>query len=141
MQAFVIGSALATAQVLDAKRRNKQCLESRQIMAAIRGESQAWRNHPCTLMYRDHQRWLLAYTMTLSCYQDGDMKRAQRWNRIATATTPPFHTAEYLDNMKRRLYAKNPQHYFQFAHLGTSDINMYYVDGEWRYYCNGKRLA
>ena len=141
MQVFITGTALQTATALDAKRRNKQCLESRQIMAAIRGESQAWRNHPCTLMYRDHQRWLLAYTQTLVCYRDGQIDRAQRWDRIAQATTPPFHTDDYLAQMKRRLYTKNPEHYSQWAYLGESNINWYYVDGEWRHYSNGKRVA
>lgn len=141
MQVFTTGTALQTAMALDGKRLNKQTLESRQIMAAIRGESKAWRNHPCTLMYRDHQRWLLAYTQTLVCYRNGQMDRAKRWDRVAKHYTPPFHTADYLAQMRRRLYTKNPDHYRQWAALGESTVNWYFVDGEWRHYRNGKRVA
>ena len=55
--------------------------------------------------------------------------------------TPPFHTADYLAQMRRRLYTKNPDHYRQWAALGESTVNWYFVDGEWRHYCNGKRVA
>jgi hypothetical protein len=54
--------------------------------------------------------------------------------------TPPFHTQEYLNQMKRRLYTKNREHYKQWAELGESEQNYYYVDGEWRVYENGKRI-
>lgn len=42
--------------------------------------------------------------------------------------------------MKRRLFTKNPKHYKQWADLGFSDENWYFVDGEWRKYVNGKRI-
>jgi hypothetical protein len=42
--------------------------------------------------------------------------------------------------MKRRLYTKNPEHYAQWAHLGKSEENWYFVDGVWRKYVNGKRI-
>lgn len=42
--------------------------------------------------------------------------------------------------MKRRLYTKDQEHYKQWAHLGTSEENWYFVDGEWRKYVNGERV-
>ena len=46
---------------------------------------------------------------------------------------------EYYDQMKRRLYTKDKSWYSQWAHLGESVENWYFVDGEWRKYVNGKR--
>lgn len=54
--------------------------------------------------------------------------------------TPHWHTQAYYDQMKRRLYTKDPEHYKQWADLGKSDENWYRVDGEWRKYVNGKRI-
>lgn len=62
------------------------------------------------------------------------------YNDMANKTRPPFHTQEYFDQMKRRLYTKDPVHYAQWASLGTSEDNWYFVDGEWRIYNNGKRV-
>ena len=42
--------------------------------------------------------------------------------------------------MKRRLYTKDPIHYAQLSHLGTSETNWYFVDGSWKYYENGKLI-
>lgn len=53
---------------------------------------------------------------------------------------PHWHTDEYFNQMKRRLFTKNPKHYKQWADLGFSDENWYFVDGEWRKYVNGKRI-
>lgn len=60
-------------------------------------------------------------------------------NMYADNYSPDWHTQDYYDQMKRRLYTKDPEHYKQWAHLGTSDENWYFVDCEWRKYVNGKR--
>ena len=59
---------------------------------------------------------------------------------MADKRRPEFHTQEYFDQMKRRLYTKDPQHYAGWAQLGTSDVNWYYVDGAWKCYKNGKLI-
>ena len=53
---------------------------------------------------------------------------------------PYWHSQEYFDNMKRRLYTKDKEHYKQFEFLGESNQNYYFVDGKWRIYENGKRI-
>ena len=68
------------------------------------------------------------------------MEDAEFWSNVADSVRPSFHTEEYFDQMKRRLYTKMPEHYNQWEHLGESDVNWYFVDGEWRYYRNGKRI-
>lgn len=76
----------------------------------------------------------------LDCYQRGDIFSAELFSSACNAIRPLFHTGEYFKQMKRRLYTKMPEHYNQWEHLGKSDVNWYFVDGEWRYYRNGKRI-
>ena len=140
MQVFIVGSPFETAKALDLRRLNKQIIECKQIYNAITGESKAWANHPCTLMYKNHPCWLAWYTSCLCYYKDGMECAAKECSDFADNKKPPFHTKEYFDQMKRRLYTKNPNHYKQWSDLGESEVNWYFVDGEWRYYKNGKRI-
>lgn len=70
----------------------------------------------------------------------GRVYTPQEYSKFADLCRPPFHTQDYYDQMKRRLYTKDKEHYKQWAHLGESDENWYFVDGEWRKYVNGKRV-
>lgn len=140
MQIFIIGSPIETADALDKRRLNKQIIECRQILAAIEGRSKAWANHPCVLMYRGHTSWLYEY---LHCLESArhEYMAASIYSINADKIRPPFHAEAYFNQMKRRLYTKDNEHYKQWSHLGESDVNWYYVDGEWRYYRSGKRIA
>jgi hypothetical protein len=137
MQVFIVGSPLETAMALDPKRLRKQIIECGQILDALHGQS-AWSNHPCVLQYRGYEMWLGFYKYCLEYYANGWLRDAKIENNYAESCKPPFHTEEYFDHMKARLFTKNPQHYARFAEYGTSDYNLYYVDGEWRKYVNGK---
>lgn len=139
MQVFIVGTPLETAMALDQKRLRKQIIECRQILDALNGKT-AWSNHPCVLQYREHKTWLQYYTRCLECYSQGFPYTPMWYSEHSFVYRPPFHTQEYFDNMKARLYTKNPQHYAQFAEYGTSEENHYFVDGEWRKYVNGKRV-
>ena len=139
MQIFIIGSPIETADVLDRRRLNKQIIECRQILAAIEGRSKAWANHPCVLMYRKHTSWLKNYLQCLESARHQYMA-ANIYSLNADRIRPPFHTEEYLNQMKRRLYTKDIECYKQWSHLGESDVNWYCVDGEWRYYRGGRRI-
>lgn len=143
MQVFIIGTPLETAKALDKRRLNKQILECQQIINAIKGESEAWKNHPCTLQYGSsylNKWWLQNYQSCLMQYRAGYLWAAEHFSNIAVASTPIFHTQEYFDQMKRRLYTKDPVHYSQWADLGVSEVNWYYVNGAWRYYHLGKQV-
>lgn len=140
MQVFIIGSPLETAMVLDRRRLNKQIIECGQILNAIFGKTNAWANHPCTLQYHKHKQWLYEYLQCLEQFIKGNINTAQIYSDIAQKIRPDFHTDEYLSQMKRRLYAKDKEYYSQFAHLGESHVNWYFVDGDWRKYINGKRI-
>jgi hypothetical protein len=141
MQVFIIGTPIATARALDRKRLNKQIIECQQILDALNGAT-AWSNHPCVLQYKGHEFWLRCYKRVLKEVQKGGGAsiRSRYFNYRATDTTPDWHTQEYYNQMKRRLYSKDPEYYKQWAHLGTSDENWYFVDEEWRKYINGKRI-
>ena len=138
MQVFIIGTPLETARALDARRLNKQIIECRQILEAIEGRSQAWKSHPCVLQHKEGLR--LYYNCLKGYRRKGFYACAKYSRRLALAYTPDFHTKEYFDQMKRRLYTKDPQRYAGWSHLGTSEINWYFVDGEWRHYKSGKLL-
>lgn len=142
MQVFIIGSALETAQALDKKRLNKQIVECKQILNAIEGKTKAWANHPCTKQYKEHIEWLIAYTHCLKSYFNNDIHKARIWNLYAMNLTPKFHTIDYLEQMKRRLYTKDNNHYNRWWFLGESQENWYWSTEENRFikYINGKKL-
>ena len=139
MPVFIVGCPLKTAMSLDGRRLNKQIIECKQILDALNG-AKAWSNHPCVLQYRESILWLRNYMKCLDSYQKGDMITAELFDGACDCIRPPFHTEEYFKQMKRRLYTKDPVHYAQWAHLGASEDNWYFVDGEWRIYRNGKRI-
>lgn len=139
MQVFIVGSPLETARALDKRRLNRQLQEVKVILDALNG-AKAWSNHPCVLQYRGREEWLRAYKECLEWYVRGDEGKALWASNLADYWRPMFHTQEYFSNMKARLYTKDREHYKQFAEYGTSDYNLYYVDGEWRKYVNGKRI-
>lgn len=141
MQVFIVGSPLETAMALDPKRLRKQIIECGQILDAINGKT-AWSNHPCVLQYRGYKEWLELYLNVLKSVQADDGLLAKACNFVATRITPDWHTQEYYDQMKRRLYTKDPEHYKQWADLGESQENWCWSQeqGEWRKYVNGKRI-
>lgn len=157
MQVFVpYASPYLVASCLDMRRLNKQIIECRQILAAIRGESNAWKNHPCVKMYRDHTEWLEHYMFCLECYADayrleqlnGDSDAdevynlSKDWSAQAYAITPPFLTEEFCKHHRDRLFTKDPEWYRDlFTHCEESYENWYFVDGELLRYANGKRIT
>lgn len=143
MQVFVVGSPLETAMALSRKHLRNQINEAHVILAAIHGEGKGWIHHPVVLMYSEPNsvRWLQMYADILEGYLDGSMS-LQMADREAKAITPAFHTPEFIKQMKRRLYTKAPQHYKQWAELGTSEDNFYWSPTRraWLMYRNGKLL-
>lgn len=139
MQVFIVGSPLETAMALSKRYLNNQINEASIILAALNG-AKAWSNHPCVLQYRGHEEWLDNYKKCLEGYAMGNIGRALVYSILADGIRPDWHTQEYYTQMKRRLYTKDPEHYKQWADLGKSDENWYFVDGVWRKYVNGKRI-
>ena len=142
MQVFVIGKVLNTFEILDKRRLNKQKIECKQIMNAIDGISSAWKNHPIVKSYTPYRKWLDVYYWLIEEYtsNNSDLLMMLHYNKWLWENRPIFHTEEYFNQMKRRLYTKDNKLYSLYSELGESDINWYYVDNEWLYYENGKRL-
>lgn len=140
MQVFIVGSVIDTVKILDPKRFNKQIIETKQILSALKGETSAWKNHPCTLQYRGLDRWLELYLRCFEEYKNNNYTLALSASILASEITPIFHTDEYFNQMKRRLFTKDNKYYFQWQDLGQSDVNWYFVDNKWRFYKNGKRI-
>ena len=152
MQVFVpFKNPFECAKAIDPRRFNKQILECKQILKAIRGESTAWVNHPCVLMYKKHADWLQMYLNAFECFkaymdlakEDFDeamilYNLAKEWGDTATMIFPPFFTDSFLEQHRRRLYTKSPMYYLKWSDLGTSDENWYYMNGEWKIYINGR---
>lgn len=141
MQVFIIGTPLETAKALDKRRLNRQIQEVKVILDALNGKK-AWSNHPCVLQYKGHEFWLRCYKRVLETVQYGgkDSIRCKYNDYRARETTPDWHTQEYFDQMKRRLFEKDEEYYKQWSYLGKSLDNWYFVDGEWVKYRNGKRV-
>ena len=137
MQVFIVGSIFETAQALDKRRLNKQIIECKQIISAMEG-SIAWSNHPVVLEYKAYKDWLKIYTFALEEYRNGNYDTAELVSDAVMA--PEFQTEEFFNNMKKRLYTKDKNHYKQWEYLGETQENWYFVDGVMRRYVNGKRI-
>lgn len=141
MQVFVVGSPLETAMALDPKRLRSQIREAHIILAAIHGEGKGWIHHPVVLMYSEPNsvRWPSMYADILEGYLAG-YTGLEMADREAREITPKFHTPEFIKQMKRRLYTKNPKEYERWAELGTSEDNFYWSPTRraWLMYRNGK---
>lgn len=142
MQVFVpYPSPIDVAKCLDKKRLNKQIIECDQILKAISGESQAWKNHPVVKMYFNHTTWLWYYRETLASYSEGLHSLANQFSHQCDHYfRPEFLTQDFCDQHKRRLYTKAPETYPQFAEFGTSEENWYFVDGRIIKYKDGKQI-
>lgn len=140
MNVFIVGSPFETAMALDSRRLNKQIIECQQILDALNGKK-AWSNHPCTLQYAGYERWLMNYMSCLLRYKCGEIERSATSSAWCELDRPPFHTEEFFDQMKRRLYTKDNSHYAQWADLGESQENWYWSPSEQTIikYVNGKR--
>lgn len=141
MQVFVVGSPLETAMALSRKHLRNQINEAHVILAAIHGEGKGWIHHPVVLMYSEPNsvRWLSMYADILEGFLDRSTGLIEADNE-AKLITPAFHTPEFIKQMKRRLYTKNPEHYKEWADLGTSEDNYYWSPTRkaWLIYRNGK---
>ena len=123
-----------TARCLDKKRLHKQIIECKQILSALDGTSKGWRNHPVTKMYENHKEFLVLYMNCLNFFRQGLFVQAKEVSKMCAECLPSFVNDEYCDNFKRRLYTKDPIYYSVFEEFGTSYINMYFVNNEWKIY-------
>ena len=135
MQTFLpyVDNFKLSAQVLDNKRLNKQLLEGRQIYSALLGNTIGWRNHPATLMWKNHENMLFEYLTAIKdeCERRG-IKTEKNWteivrmhesnyNRGSGLMVPAWMRDEKLANKieithRANLFLKDPIHYFEFEY-------------------------
>ena len=139
MQVFIVGSIYDTVIALDKRRRHKQWVEIQQIIDAIDGKK-AWKNHPCTIQYKEYKYWLILYRTVIEFINMDMHSNAKNISQIAENFKPEWHCEEYFNQMKRRLFEKDEDYYKQWSYLGKSLDNWYFVDGEWVKYRNGKKI-
>lgn len=143
MQVFVpYPEPIKVVTCLDPRRRNKQLIEVKQILAAIDGKTNSWKNHPATKMYTPYREWLDRYRLCFDRWISGNEEQARWFSNHADLVRPPFLTQEFCDQHKRRLYAKDHNYYAQFADyaaFGDPDENWYFIDGEIVKYAGGKK--
>lgn len=130
-----------TADCLDDRRLNRQIIECKQILTAIKGESTAWKNHPVVKQYRDHIPYLQNYMDCLKAYKDNYLDASIIYSDCAMLYKPEFLTTEFCNQHKRRLYTKDSNFYAAFYRYGKSDENWYVVDGKLLKYVNGRCMS
>lgn len=136
MQIFVFDQPLRVALSLDARRFYAQIREAKIILKLCDmvkdGNGKRWINQPLVQMYIDNISWLKAYIKVFECVRIRDIEAANVYNKIALSLTPKWHNDAYYEQMKRRLYTKNPEYYKDWSFLGKSYDNWYWVNGEWK---------
>ena len=141
MQVFVpYPEPFKVVECLDRTRRWKQFAEVKQILDAIEGRSNGWKNHPITKMWTPYKEWLRCYRNCFDMWFSGNNVMARSWSEEADFIRPSFLTEAFCDQHKSRLFTKAPVLYPQFAEYGKSDENWYFVDGKIVKYINGKRI-
>lgn len=137
MQVFIIDNPLYTALVLDVRRFHAQIREAKIIIkwcSMIKDGDSRWVNQPLVQMYINNLEWLQAYIHVFEAIKENDIHKAKVWNLYANDLKPSFHTEDYFEQMKRRLYTKDPKFYANWWYLGVSYDNWYYINGQWKFY-------
>lgn len=121
MQTFLPYQSFSeSAACLDRQRLGKQRVEVLQILRAIHGETTGWRNHPCSLMWRDYVDSLVAYGISICNewtsrgYADGCKLKIEQYLRNPYTVTPPWLTPDFCLAHQSNLLRKDPAHYSQF---------------------------
>jgi len=104
------------ARHLDSRRLNKQIVECKQILGAIRGQT-AWSHHPIVRMWHDWPENLVAYAQCM-CYEykqrydhDHSLMLWFAAQYADNATKPPWLIEPLIDSHQSALVYKRPTHY------------------------------
>ena len=131
MEILIIGTPFETAKILDNLRLQKQIIECQQILEAL-NRGNTLNNHQCVLQYKEHEEWLNFYLDCLVYYQcalheeswakqDSFIIKSQICSRFAMDVRPAFHTQEYFNQIKRKLYMEDKEYYKQWQRYDFND--------------------
>ena len=125
MQTFLPYADFAkSAACLDNKRLNKQIVECKQILMALNGETQAWKNHPAVLMWKSCEGGLWEYAVDcLGEYRNRtkDLHSLHIWTlgywmKVGDIVYPKWLCYEPFHSMHRAvLLDKDPEWYGKFG--------------------------
>jgi len=129
MQTFITDSAEVGygLQYLDRKRLVKQLLETRQIMAALAGQTKGWVNHPATKMWRGKEDllwdygWQNAVEMHVRGYkwENNFNQLAQSYGLVEELRDTSGRFGDEYNKIvythRGRLFEKDPEYYAQWS--------------------------
>lgn len=114
MQTFITSLNLSKAAAeLDRQRLGKQRSETLQILQALHGETNGWRNHPAVRMWRGYEQYLIIYGVAICDewirrgYKDTCRDKILRYAPTSVPfITPPWLTEEFCSNHRSILLGK-----------------------------------
>jgi len=140
MQTFLpFPSFEQTANVLDNRRLFKQSMECKQILSAILGASNGWRNHCITRLWENNPDHLLNYWKAINWeLVNRNMKfiPTPEW-KIPETRKPDFLGKEFFHSAYRaHLLAKNQEWYGSFSWKESPKFGYYSItkEGDWKFY-------
>lgn len=114
-----------TAKCLDYRRLGKQRVETKQILAALAGETKAWKNHPAVKMWIGHEKCLVVYGSFICQewisrgYRDTTLPKIMDYHNkfdIKTISFPIwFNNDRLFASHRSNLLRKNKEYYSQFG--------------------------
>lgn len=116
-----------SAMVLDRSRLGKQRVETLQILNALMGLSEGWRNHPATKMWAGYEGalWLYGQTMIGEWVDRGYQNNMVLPGNFTTNDIefPPWlGKPEFHASHRSNLLRKDPLWYGQFGWTETPDL-------------------
>lgn len=106
-----------SARALDNKRLGKQRVEVKQILRALAGETQGWRNHPATRMWQGFEAalaeygWYCCETWIRRGFKDSLSSYFAARLNLQCATPPWFGDVNFHRAHRSNLIRKLPEHY------------------------------
>lgn len=122
------------ASVLDYRRLGKQRLECKQIILALTGQTNAWRNHPCTKMWDGYVPFLACYGLAVCTewinrgYKDSLLPFMLAYSYRHISDKVPYWLGDERLHRSHRaaLLYKQPEHYNQFGWSEEPELNYYW---------------
>ena len=128
-----------SAQSLDYRRLGKQRVETLQLLAALFGEKQGWRNHPAAKMWEGSEYWLVVYGLQIcsewtdrgykdTCAEKIDSYRQKALQQGKTQYPSWLGDEAFHRSHRANLVRKNYEYYSpQFLDIGDDDVDMEYI--------------
>ena len=124
-----------SARCLDSRRLGKQRVEVLQILNAIQNpDAKGWKNHPCTLMWRNHVNVLIDYGIAICVewtrrgFQDTVKDKLSARRDPNQGIEPPMWLGNPTlhANHRAKLLHKDPEFYGRYGWLESATETSYW---------------